>query len=55
MVINGTLTLGSLVAFISYLQFLYAPLRRLVDIDNIFQEAIAAGERILELLDHLLE
>lgn len=55
MVINGTLTLGSLVAFISYLQFLYAPLRRLVDIDNIFQEAIAAGERILELLDHPID
>jgi ATP-binding cassette, subfamily B, bacterial MsbA len=55
MVIRGSLTLGSLVAFVSYLQFLYAPLRRLVDIDNIFQEAIAAGERILELLDQPTE
>lgn len=49
--IRGELTLGSLVAFISYLQFLYSPINRIVDTDNVFQQAIAAGERILELLD----
>lgn len=51
MVIRDALSLGSLVAFISYLNFLYAPIRRLIDIDNIIQEAIAAGERIFELFD----
>jgi ABC-type multidrug transport system fused ATPase/permease subunit len=51
MVVRGQLTLGELVAFISYLNFLYAPVRRLIDTDNILQEAIAAGERIFELLD----
>jgi subfamily B ATP-binding cassette protein MsbA len=51
MVIRDALSLGSLVAFISYLNFLYTPIRRLIDIDNIVQEAIAAGERIFELFD----
>ncbi|MCJ7622679.1 MAG: ABC transporter ATP-binding protein/permease [Anaerolineaceae bacterium] len=51
MVIRDALSLGSLVAFISYLNFLYTPIRRLIDIDNILQEAIAAGERIFELFD----
>ena len=55
MVIRGTLSLGSLVAFISYLTFLFDPLRRLVEIDNVFQGAIAAGERIIELLDQKAE
>ncbi len=51
LVITGQLTLGGLVAFISYLVFLFAPINRLIDIDNVFQEAIAAGERIFEILD----
>jgi ABC-type multidrug transport system fused ATPase/permease subunit len=51
MVINQQLSLGGLVAFISYLVFLFAPIHRLIDIDNVFQEAIAAGERIFEVLD----
>jgi subfamily B ATP-binding cassette protein MsbA len=51
MVLNGSLTLGSLVAFISYLHFLYGPISRLVEIDNVFQDTIAAGERIFELFD----
>ena len=51
MVVRDQLTLGSLVAFISYLNFLYNPVRRLIDIDNIIQEALAAAERIFDLLD----
>ena len=51
MVVRDQLTLGSLVAFISYLNFLYNPVRRLVDTDNIIQEALAAAERIFALLD----
>jgi ABC-type multidrug transport system fused ATPase/permease subunit len=51
MVAQGTLTIGTLVAFLSYLQSLYGPIRSLVEIDNVFQQAIAAGERIFELLD----
>jgi len=51
MVAQGVLTVGTLVAFLSYLQSLYGPIRSLVEIDNVFQQAIAAGERIFELLD----
>jgi len=45
------LTLGTLVAFLSYMTSFYEPINRLTEIDNVFQEAIAAGDRIFELLD----
>jgi ABC-type multidrug transport system fused ATPase/permease subunit len=51
LVLDGQMSLGTLVAFVAYLQALYAPIRRLVQVDNMFQEAVAAGERIFELLD----
>jgi ABC-type multidrug transport system fused ATPase/permease subunit len=51
LVINEQLTLGTLVAFLSYIVSFYEPLRRLTEVDNTFQQAIAAGERIFELLD----
>lgn len=51
MVVNGHLTLGTLVAFLAYIISFYEPLRRLTQVDNTFQQAIAAGERIFELLD----
>ncbi|MFO8037623.1 MAG: ABC transporter ATP-binding protein [Anaerolineales bacterium] len=51
LVVNGRLTLGTLVAFLSYIISFYEPLRRLTEVDNTFQQAIAAGERIFELLD----
>jgi len=51
MVVKDQLTLGTLVAFLAYIASIYDPLNRLTEVDNIFQEAIAAGERIFELLD----
>jgi ABC-type multidrug transport system fused ATPase/permease subunit len=51
MTVLGELTVGTLVAFLSYSTSFYEPLRRLTEVDNIFQQAIAAGERIFELLD----
>lgn len=50
-VVRGQLSMGTLVAFLSYVAVFYEPVRRLVDIDNVFQQAIAAGDRIFELLD----
>ncbi|MBM4457478.1 MAG: ABC transporter ATP-binding protein [Chloroflexi bacterium] len=47
----GQLSLGTLVAFLAYIASFYEPVRRLVDVDNTFQQAIAAAERIFELLD----
>ncbi len=54
-VVQGELSLGTLVAFLSYITSFYAPLRRLTEVDNVFQEAIAAGERIFELMDEVSE
>ena len=51
MVVRGEMSLGTLVAFLSYITSFYEPINRLTEVDNIFQEAIAAGERIFELLD----
>ncbi|MBL7064407.1 MAG: ABC transporter ATP-binding protein [Anaerolineae bacterium] len=55
MVINDQTSLGTLVAFLSYITSFYDPLRRLTEVDNVFQQAIAAGERIFELLDEVPE
>jgi ABC-type multidrug transport system fused ATPase/permease subunit len=52
MVVNGQISLGTLVAFLAYVASFYDPLNRLTEVDNIFQQAIAAGERIFELMDH---
>jgi ABC-type multidrug transport system fused ATPase/permease subunit len=55
MVVQGQITLGTLVAFLAYVISFYDPLRRLSEVDNTFQQAIAAGERIFELLDQAPE
>jgi len=55
MVIGGQLSLGTLMAFTSYIVSFYDPVRRLTEVDNMFQQAIAAGERIFELLDEVPE
>ena len=51
LVIMEQVTLGTLVAFLSYITSFYEPLRRLTEVDNTFQQATAAAERIFELLD----
>jgi ABC-type multidrug transport system fused ATPase/permease subunit len=51
MVVNGQVSLGTLVAFTSYIISFYDPLRRLTQVDDVFQQTIASGERIFELLD----
>ncbi len=55
MVVRGELTLGTLVAFLAYMTSFYEPINRLTEVDNVFQQAIAAGERIFELLDETAE
>ncbi len=51
MTVMGQITLGTLVAFMAYMVSFYEPIRRLTDIDNIIQQAVAAAERIFEMLD----
>lgn len=50
-VINGHLTLGTMVAFIAYIERLYSPLRRLVNSSTALTQSFASMDRIIELLD----
>ncbi len=50
-VIGGALTLGSLVAFLSYIEMLFQPISDLSEKYNILQGAMASSERIFLLLD----
>ena len=52
-VIAGELSLGSLVAFLSYLNIFYAPVRQLNVVLNQFQHARAAGERVFNIIDEI--
>ena len=51
-VISDRLTLGALVAFISYIQMFFRPIRDISEKYNIMQAAMASTERILEFMDH---
>ena len=50
-VLNGTLSLGTLVAFISYIRMFFRPIRDLAEKYNILQNAMSSAERILLILD----
>jgi len=50
-VIEEQLTLGTLVAFIGYMQLFFKPIRDLSEKYNIMQAAVASGERIFEFID----
>ena len=54
-VIDGELTLGSLVAFYSYLMMLVYPAQVIGWLTGLAQRAIASGERVYEVLDAPLE
>ena len=54
-VIAGTLSLGSLVAFYTYLMMLIYPAQVLGWLTGLMQRAIASGERVYEILDTPLE
>lgn len=47
----GALSLGSLVAFISYMKMFFRPIRDLAEKYNILQNAMASAERIFIILD----
>jgi len=50
MVAKGALTLGVVVAFLSYVNRFFGPIRELSQIYTTLQSATAGGERVLELL-----
>lgn len=50
-VIHGHLTVGTMAAFISYVDRLYDPLRRLVNSSTTLTQAIASMDRVFEFID----
>lgn len=50
-VINAGLSIGTLVAFMGYVERLYNPLRRLVNSSTTLTQAIASMDRVFELVD----
>ena len=50
-VASETLTLGVIVAFLSYVTRFFQPIRELSQLYTTMQQAMAGGERVLELLD----
>jgi ATP-binding cassette subfamily B multidrug efflux pump len=51
-VVQSTLSLGTLVAFLSYVQMFFRPLRNLAEQYGTMQQAMASSERIFQLLDN---
>ncbi len=50
-VLNGRLTLGELVLFLSYLALFYVPINQIHSVNHMLQHALAASERVFEVLD----
>lgn len=50
-VLAGSISLGALVAFISYVKMFFRPIRDIAEKYNILQNAMASAERIFEILD----
>ncbi len=54
-VLHGEMQVGSLVAFITLTRFLYEPVTRLHQLNQLVQAGRAAGERVFEILDEAEE
>lgn len=50
-VVNGSLTVGTMVAFIAFIERLYSPLRRLVNSSTSLTQSFASMDRVLELMN----
>lgn len=50
-ILRGQMTAGDFTAFVVALLMLYEPVKRLVGIHNIFQQAFGAAQRVFEYLD----
>ena len=55
LVLNGVMQLGNLVAFLMLTAFLYDPISRLHQLNQLIQAGRAAGERVFEILDEPIE
>ncbi|RWZ51322.1 ABC transporter ATP-binding protein [Halobacillus fulvus] len=50
-VIGGSLTIGTMVAFVGYMDRVYNPLRRLVNSATVLTQSIASMDRVFEFVD----
>ncbi len=50
-VFTGELTVGTLVAFVSYLAAFYQPINDLITVNNTIQQAFAGAERVFQFMD----
>ena len=50
-VLQGSLTLGAMIAFFAYIERLYNPLRRLVNSSTTLTQSIASMDRVFDLID----
>jgi ABC-type multidrug transport system fused ATPase/permease subunit len=50
-VFNGQMTVGTMVAFLSYLTAFYGPVNELITVNNTLQQGLAAAERIFQFMD----
>lgn len=50
-VYDGRLTLGELVLFLSYLALFYVPINQIHSVNHMLQHALAASDRVFEVLD----
>lgn len=48
-VINGNLTVGTMVAFVGYMERVYSPLRRLINSSTVLTQSVASIDRVFEL------
>ena len=54
-VMAGRLTVGELVVFLSYLALFYVPINQIHSVNHMLQHALAASERVFEVLDAIPE
>ena len=54
-VIEGQMTVGTMAAFIAYIDRLYSPLRRLVNSSTTLTQSIASMDRVFEFIDEKYE
>jgi ABC-type multidrug transport system fused ATPase/permease subunit len=50
-VVDGEMTIGELVAFLSYLALFYSPINQIHSVNHMLQHALASGERVFEIID----
>jgi len=50
-VLSGSLTIGTMVAFVGYMERVYSPLRRLINSTTALTQSIASIDRVMELLN----